>query len=211
MILDQIKSIFVTGTGTGVGKTYVSVLIIEEMRKSGLDAVGLKPVCSGVRDDAERLWEAAGGTVDIDAINPYWYQTPIAPLPAGRLERHVLKLDDMVESVTRVSKEVDFTLVEGVGGWEVPLGEGFGVPEFVQALKIPVLVVTDNCLGAINHTLLTVKAIQAAGLECSGVIFNHTEAERNVAAVTNRAMLEELSPVPILGELLTDGLAIDWR
>ncbi len=210
MILDQEKAVFLTGTDTGVGKTYVSALIVEEMRKRGSDAVGLKPVCSGDRDDAERLWQAAGGTVDIDTINPYWYRTPIAPLPAGRIERHSLDLSEMVENVSRVRAEVDFTLVEGAGGWEVPLGEGFGIPEFAQALTMPVIVVADNRLGAINHTLLTVKAILGTGLPCLGIILNHIEAERNVAAVTNRAMLAELSPVPVIAEVLTDGGEIDW-
>jgi dethiobiotin synthetase len=65
-------------------------------------------------------------------------------------------------------------------------------------------------LGAINHTLLTVKAVQASGLECLGVILNHLEAERDVAAVTNRAILDEICPVPILGEVMTDGTEIDW-
>jgi len=210
MILDQEKAVFVTGTDTGVGKTYVSALIVEEMRKAGADAVGLKPVCSGERDDAERLWQAAGGTVDLDTINPYWYRTPIAPLPAGRIERHELDLKEMVANIARVRAEVDFTLVEGAGGWEVPLGEGFGIPEFAQALDMPIIIVADNRLGAINHTLLTAKAIIAAGLPCLGIVLNHLEAERNVAAVTNRAILAELSPVPIIAEVLTDGGQIDW-
>ncbi len=210
MILNHQNSVFVTGTDTGVGKTYVSALIVEQMRKAGADAVGLKPVCSGERDDAERLWQAAGGTVDIDTINPYWYKTPIAPLPAGRIERRALNLDEMVANIARVRAEVDFTLVEGAGGWEVPLGEGFGIPEFAKALEMPILIVADNRLGAINHTLLTVKAIHAAGLPCLGIILNHLEAERNVAAVTNKAMLDELSPVPVVAEVLTDGGQIDW-
>jgi len=211
MIFDGHDAVFVTGTDTGVGKTYVSSLIVEGMRKAGADAVGLKPICSGERDDAQRLWESAAGTVDIDAINPYWYQTPIAPLPASRIEGRPLVLDEMVEHIGRVRAAVDFTLVEGVGGWEVPLGEGFGIPEFAKALEMPVIVVADNRLGAINHTLLTVKAIQAAGLSCLGVVLNHLEAERNVAAVTNRAILEEIAPVPLLAEVLTDGGQIDWR
>jgi len=115
-----------------------------------------------------------------------------------------------VEYVHKVRDAHDFTLVEGVGGWEVPMGEGFGFPDYAEALGFPVLVVAANWLGTINHTLLTVKAIQAAGLECVGVILNHLEAERDVAATTNRAILEELCPVPIIGEVLTDADWIDW-
>ena len=74
MKLEQWSGLLVTGTDTGIGKTWVSALIIEELRKKGVEAVGLKPVLSGSREDAERLWEASGGTLDLDVINPWWYQ-----------------------------------------------------------------------------------------------------------------------------------------
>lgn len=211
MKLDQWPGVFIAGTDTGIGKTYVSALIIEELRKGGVSAVGLKPACSGSREDAEQLWQANGGVLDLDVINPRWFQTPVAPLTAGRIEGAPLVLEEMVSQINGVREEHDFVLVEGVGGWEVPLGEGFGIPELARDLKLPVLVVAANWLGAINHTLLTVNAIQAAGLECLGVVLNHLQAERDVAATTNRVILDELCPVPILGEVLTDGTEIDWR
>jgi dethiobiotin synthetase len=210
MKLDQWPGVFVVGTDTGIGKTYVSALIVEELRKRGVSAVGLKPACSGSREDAERLWEANGGVLDLDVINPRWFRTPVAPLTAGRIEGGGLDLEAMVAQVNGVRSEHDFTLVEGVGGWEVPMGEGFGIPEFAKGLGLPVLVVAANWLGAINHTLLTVKAVQAAGLECLGVVLNHLQAERDVAVTTNRVILDELCPAPILGEVLTDGTEIDW-
>lgn len=210
MRLDQWRGVLVTGTDTGIGKTWVSALIVEELRKGGTDAVGLKPVLSGSREDAERLWEASGGAIDLDILNPCWYQTPVAPLLAARIEGGGLDLDPLVEHIHGIRDAHDFTLVEGVGGWEVPMGEGFGFPEYAKALGFPVLVVAPNRLGTLNHTLLTVKAIQAAGVPCLGVILNQLEAERDVAATTNRAMLEELCPVPIVGEVLTDADWIDW-
>ena len=199
-----------TGTDTGIGKTWVSALVIEELRKKGVEAVGLKPVLSGSREDAERLWEASGGALDLDAINPWWYKTPAAPLVASRIEGLTLEVEPMVEYVHKVQSSHDFTLVEGVGGWEVPMGEDFSFQDYARALRFPVMVVAANWLGTINHTLLTVKAIQAAGLECIGVVLNHLEAERDVAATTNRMILEELCPVPIIGEVLTDADWIDW-
>lgn len=210
MKLDQYPGVFVAGTDTGIGKTYVSALIVEELRKRGVDAVGLKPACSGSREDAERLWQAGGGVLDLDVINPKWFRTPVAPLTAGRIEGEPLELDSMVSQVGGVRDHHDFTLVEGVGGWEVPLGEGFGIPDFAKELGLPVLIVAANWLGAINHTLLTVNAVQAAGLDCLGVVLNHLEAERDVAVTTNRMILDELCPVPILGEVLTNGTEIDW-
>ena len=210
MKLEKWPGLLVTGTDTGIGKTWVSALIVEELRKKGTAAVGLKPVLSGARDDAQRLWEANGGSLDLDVVNPRWYRTPVAPLVASRIEGNPLELASMVEPIHQVRDAHDFTLVEGVGGWEVPMGEDFGFPEFAKALGFPVLVVAANWLGTLNHTLLTVKAIQAAGLECVGVVLNHLEAERDVAATTNRMMLDELCPVPIVGEVLTDADWIDW-
>ena len=210
MKLDQWRGVLVTGTDTGIGKTWVSGLIMEELRKKGRAAVGLKPVLSGARDDAERLWEANGGTLDLDTINPWWFRTPVAPLVASRIEGGALELPSLVEHIHKIRDAHDFTLVEGVGGWEVPMGEDFAFPDYAKALGFPILVVAANWLGTLNHTLLTVKAIQAAGLECAGVILNHLEAERDVSGATNRMMLEELCPVPVLGEVLTDGDWIDW-
>ncbi|MGJ8697550.1 MAG: dethiobiotin synthase [Verrucomicrobiaceae bacterium] len=208
---DWKDGVFITGTDTHVGKTYVSALLIREMRKLGVNAVGLKPVCSGGRDDAEQLWEASGGVLELDEINPYYFQTPVAPYTAGQIEGSPLELDKMKERIAETRQGFEFTLVEGAGGWEVPLGTGFGIPELAKEIGFPVVVVAGNWLGAINHTLLTVKAILAEGLECQGIILNHPVAERDVAAVTNRAILEELSPVPVLGEVMTDGEQIDWE
>lgn len=204
------SGLLVTGTDTGIGKTWVSALLVKEFRKGGSATVGLKPVSSGSREDAERLWEASGGALDLDVINPWWFQTPVAPLVAKRIEGRELPMESLVEHIHQVRDAHDFTIVEGVGGWEVPIGEGYSFPDYAKALGFPVLVVAANWLGALNHTLLTVKAIQAAGLECVGVILNHLEAERDVAATTNRAILEELCPVPVIGEVLTDADWIDW-
>ena len=207
---DEGSGLLVTGTDTGIGKTWVSALLVEELRKKGRSAVGLKPVLSGSREDAERLWQANGGTIDLDVINPWWFQTPVAPLVASRIEGKSLELDSLVAHIHQIRDAHDFTVVEGVGGWEVPMGEGFSFPDYAKALGFPVLVVAANWLGTLNHTLLTVKAVRAAGLECLGVVLNHLEAERDIAATTNRMILEELCPTPLLGEVLTDADWIDW-
>ena len=178
-----------------------------------MSVLGLKPVSSGDRSDAKRLWEAAGGVVDLDTVNPVYYRAPLAPYTAGQLEGSSLKLADMTEQIKTARSHqggFDFTLVEGAGGWEVPLGHGFGISDLAKELELPVVVIAANWLGAINHTLLTVKAVQAAGLKCAGIILNYPVAERDVAAVTNRAVIEELSPVPVLGEVMTDATEVDW-
>lgn len=211
----DLKGVFVTGTDTHIGKTYVSSLILEELRKKGRMVLGLKPVSSGDREDAERLWEAAGGVRSLDEVNPVWYRTPVAPYTAGQLEGPVLNLEEMVAQIRAVSEGSDFTLIEGAGGWNVPLGKHengaiFTIADLAKALGFPVLVVSANWLGAINHTVLTTKAIESDGLECVGVILNYPMAERDVAAVTNQAVMAEMLTVPILGEVMTDGTEVDW-
>jgi dethiobiotin synthetase len=211
MKLAEFEGVFVTGTDTHIGKTYVSALILEELREHGRKVIGLKPVSSGDREDAQKLWQAAGGGIDLEVVNPVVYRTPVAPYTAGQLEGPPLVLEAMVTQITQAREGYDFTLVEGAGGWEVPLGKGFGIPDLAREVGLPVVVVVANWLGAINHALLTVKAIEQAGLQCAGVILNHPVAERDVAAVTNRAILDELLPFPILGEVMTDGDRIDWE
>lgn len=96
------RGLLVTGTDTGIGKTWVSALLVKEFRKGGSATVGLKPVSSGSREDAERLWEASGGALDIDVINPWWFQTPVAPLVAKRIEGRELPMESLVEHIHQV-------------------------------------------------------------------------------------------------------------
>ena len=210
------QGVFVTGTDTHIGKTYVSALLLEELRKQGVSVLGLKPVSSGDREDAEKLREAAGGVRSLDEVNPVCYRTPVAPYTAGQLEGPPLVLEEMVAQIQAVSEGAEFTLIEGAGGWHVPLGKNedgsiFTIADLAKAVGFPVLVVSANWLGAINHTMLTANAVQADGLECVGVVLNYPMAERDVAAVTNRAVMEEMLPVPILGEVMTDATEVDWR
>ena len=93
-------------------------------------------------------------------------------------------------------------LVEGVGGWEVPIGPGRNFSDMAADFKLPILLVIGNKLGAINHALLTLNAIKRRGLECLGIVFNNVKEEWDTACVTNRSMVEEFSDAPILGELI---------
>ncbi|MGE9267249.1 MAG: dethiobiotin synthase, partial [Verrucomicrobiales bacterium] len=192
------------------GKTYVSCLILKELQESGFKALPFKPVCSGSPDDVERLREASGALLDLHEITPFYYQSPLAPLAASRIEGFEVDLAEIEAQAERLKAQCDFLLVEGAGGWEVPLAPGLAIPDLVRRLDLPILLVVDNKLGALNHTLLTVKAIKAAGLNCLGIILNHIEQERDLATVSNRGLLEELCDVPVLAEVITDADFIDW-
>ena len=181
----------VTGTGTGVGKTYFTALALRALREAKVDAVGCKPVCCGGREDAVELWEASGRVEEIEMLNPVWLRAPVAPLVAAELDGVTVDTEEWVRHAKALQDRHEMVLAEGVGGWEVPLAKGEVFGDFAGRLGWPVIVVVGNQLGALNHTLLTVKAIEAKGLKVAGLVLNHLEEERDVAMVSNRAVLEE--------------------
>jgi dethiobiotin synthetase len=196
------ESCFVTGTDTGVGKTFVVSRIVAALRKEGVDTVGMKPICCGDRDDAEVLHRASDGVVSINEINPFWLRTPAAPYTAATIEGRMIDLALIHESFARLRSSHQRVIVEGVGGWRVPIARDYFVSDLARDFALPVVVVVANRLGAINHTLLTVESIRATGLECAGMILNHvTPKENHPATVTNRSILEEIVGVPILTEV----------
>lgn len=194
-------SVFITGTDTGVGKTRVTCLLVKALREDGRDAVGYKPVSAGDRDDATLLAEASG-LEDLDAINPVSYQTAVAPYVAGMLESRPLDPADLVAGFRALAAKHELVLVEGAGGWEVPLAPNYRISDLASELALPVIVVAANKIGALNHILLTVNAIKARGLTCAGVILNELEDELDTAKITNKGVVEDLTGVPLLGHII---------
>lgn len=198
---------FVTGTDTGAGKTYVSALLIRALRAAGHDTAGLKPICCGDRADAEVLQSAADGVLPLDDVNPVWFRFPGAPYTASMVENRPPDLARFRERYERVRARHRSLIVEGVGGWLVPITRDYSVADLAAELGLPILVVAANRLGVINHTLLTVRAIEAAGLVLHGVILNQMELPDAVAQ-TNRPVLEDLG-VPVLCEVAYGQRALD--
>ena len=194
-------NVFVTGTDTGVGKTYVTRLILEALRNRGIRATGYKPVACGDRDDAHEM-AAASSCTDIDRINPVHFKTPVAPYVAGILENHSVDREMLVEGYRSLAGEFEAVIVEGAGGWEVPICAGYRISDLARDLALPVLIVAGNKLGALNHILLTVDAIRAKGLTCAGLILNQLGDELDTAMITNKGVIEDLSGVPLLDHLI---------
>lgn len=192
---------FVTGTDTGVGKTYVTRLILETLRREGIDAVGYKPVACGDRDDAATLAAASGG-LPLDEVNPVHLKTPVAPYVAGLLENQTVEPAVLIAGFQRLAAAHAQVVVEGVGGWEVPLAANYRVSDLARDLGLPVILVAANRLGALNHILLTVDAIHAKGLKCAGIILNQLDDELDTAMITNKGVLEDLTGVPLLDHLI---------
>lgn len=194
-------SFFVTGTDTGVGKTYVTRLLLESLRREGVDAVGYKPVACGDREDATVLAAASGG-LPLDAVNPVHLKTPVAPYVAGLLENRSLDPAVLMAGYQRLAAAHAQVIVEGVGGWEVPLAANYRVSDFAKELGLPVILVAANRLGALNHVLLSIDAIRAKGLTCAGIILNQLDDELDTAMITNKGVLEDLTGVPLLDHLI---------
>jgi dethiobiotin synthetase len=215
---------FITGTDTGVGKTFATALLLRHLRAGGADCVGFKPICCGSRDDAEKLLAASGGDgsgVTLNEVNPVWLRTPAAPLTAAMIEGRMIDLAAVRESFALLrARHRGGVLVEGVGGWLVPITREYSVADLAVELDLPVIVVVKNRLGALNHAALTVRAIQHRGLRCAGLIFNdgatvsgpvtsdaeidEAEAAESIARTTNPAVCEDLLGVPILAALSAD-------
>ena len=194
-------SLFVTGTNTDVGKTYVTRLILEGLRQQGVDAVGYKPISCGGLEDSVILAEASGG-LDVDVVNPVQLQNAVAPHVACMLENREINPKELIEGYHKLASEHEVVLIEGAGGWEVPISADYSMSDLAKELGLPVLLITANQLGAINHSLLTVGAIRAKGLNCAGIVLNQLVDELDTAMITNKGILEELTGVPLLDHLI---------
>lgn len=192
---------FVTGTDTGAGKTHITCLLLRALRQTGIDAVGYKPVSCGDREDGRNL-AAASGALDLEKINPFHLQTPVAPYVAGLLENHPLVPEELLDGYQRLAAVHRTVLVEGVGGWEVPLAANYRVSDLAKDLGLPVIVVAANRLGVLNHLLLTLDAIRRKGLTCAGIFLNQLDDSLDTAMISNKAVIEDLAGVPLLEHLI---------
>lgn len=215
--MTELPGLFVVGTDTGVGKTYVAALIARDLTREGRRVGLLKPVATGaivgesgrpVVDDADRLIEAVGGGIDINDVCPIFYAEPLAPPVAARRSGRPLEWAE-VETATLAAigrwrdRGADLMVVEGVGGLLCPLAEGKSVADLAIRLDYPLVVVARRGLGTLNHTLLTVEAALGRGLRVAGVVLNGPEPTADpLAEATNpEELARHLGPIPILGEI----------
>jgi dethiobiotin synthetase len=194
--------LFITGTDTDAGKTHVSTLLLQALVAQGQSAVGYKPVGSGGRADAQQLLAASSPGASLDEINPCWFPTPFSPFIAAQFANRTVQLPELITAYEKLCASFPNVVVEGAGGWETPLAPGLTMAHLAQALRLPVLLVVNNRLGAQNHALLTLRSIAAHGLNCVGIILNHPQDERDPASISNRSALEQFTEVPVLAELM---------
>ena len=181
------RGIFITGTGTGVGKTIAAAAVLRAARAAGIDAVPFKPVQTGAVDgpggprspDVEFCLAAAGMSPKPDEaalMAPLLYKPACSPHLAARIEGRPVDLCTVRSCAEALLARHDAVIVEGAGGVMVPLNDSATMLDLMAALALPVLVVAVNALGTINHTLLTLSALRAASIEVLGVVFNQPEA-----------------------------------
>ena len=193
----------IAGTDVGVGKTHVVCALLRDLVQRGIPCMGCKPVSCGDRREVRAMREAAGAPMlNLETINPLYLRTAADPRVGAEFERTAVDVEALVASVQTLRGEYQTVLVEGAGSWETPLGPGCTMAALAGALQLPVLLVVSNRQGAVSHAVMTVRAIRACGLECCGLILNQQQEEWDTAAVTNRAMLEEYTGVPVLAELI---------
>ena len=207
------RGLFITGTDTGVGKTAVTAALGAILRRRGLDVGVTKPVTTGaarrdgalVSTDAEFLQHVAGVADAPEIVCPLIFETPAAPTVASDRERRPIDLKRLRAAVARMADRHEFLLVEGIGGWRVPIADGFTVRELALELGLPVLVVARAGLGTINHTTLTVESVRATGLALAGVVLVAGVGDSvDAAAPTNAREIERLTGVAVLGTIPFD-------
>ena len=203
------SGIFITGTDTGVGKTFFACGLAALLKDSGYKVGVMKPAETGCveRDgklfpeDTVRLKEASGCDVPLEKICPYQYRDPLAPSVAAERAGTRIDIDRVMDLYDEISSTHDVTLVEGAGGLMVPLLPSYTYADLAQVLKLPLIVVAANRLGMINHLVLTLEHSSCKGLRVLGYVLNQLESQSSLAADTNREALSALTGIPYLGEL----------
>jgi dethiobiotin synthetase len=203
------KGIFITGTDTGVGKTFFACGLAALLKKSGYKVGVMKPVETGcdqangklVPQDAAALKEASGCELPLEQICPYRFREPLAPSVAAERDGARIDIDYLMSGYGEISETHDITIVEGAGGLLVPLLPSYTYADFAKVLKLPIIVVAENKLGMVNHLLLTLEHASCKGLSVLGYVLNQIESHPSLAAETNREALVSLTGVPCMGEV----------
>ncbi|MEC4718984.1 dethiobiotin synthase [Noviherbaspirillum sp. CPCC 100848] len=197
---------FVTGTDTEIGKTLTTSALLHALARTGVRAAGMKPIAAGTElrdgvprnEDVDAIAAAANLALPLSLTTPYLLQEPAAPHIAAALEGVRFDIDRILDCYRQVAAAADAVVVEGVGGFRVPLTEDFDTADLAQKLALPVVMVVGLRLGCISHALLTAEAIEARGLRLAGWVANVVDAEMR-HQIDNIDTLRMRLPAPLLG------------
>ena len=193
------QAFFITGTDTGIGKTYIACKLIQQYVAQGYKVVGMKPVAAGcdwvdgawVNDDVLKLEAASNVKAPRALTNPYSFKEPIAPHIAAELEGKIIEIEVIKQAFDELCELADIVIVEGAGGLLVPLNNNCDMADLAKALNIPIIVVVGIKLGCINHAQLTVEAIKARNCRLEGWIANKIDqtmpyCEENIVSIAKK-------------------------
>lgn len=205
------KAFFLTGTDTEIGKTHITCALLHRARRAGLSAVGLKPVAagtdtSGENDDVRRILAASSCQLAGDTVNPYCFQPAIAPHIAAAEAGIEIDFRRIAETVAEARRQADMVIVEGAGGFCVPLGRERNGADLAASLGLPVILVIGMRLGCLNHALLTAEAIANRGLLIAGWVANRITPTME-RFDENLETLQSLLDAPLLGVVPYDPAA----
>ena len=209
----MLPSLFITGTDTGVGKTLVSCALLHAYVNAGVRALGMKPVAAGAQmrqgawwnEDVAALREAGNVEAAADLVNPYCFEPPIAPHIAAERAGVAVDLDRIAAAHAELSRLAQRTVVEGAGGFCVPLGPAADMSHVAQRLGLAVVLVVGMRLGCLNHALLTANAVRASGVRLAGWVANHIDAGMmfpadNVKALEARLAAPLIVRIPYIAQ-----------
>jgi dethiobiotin synthetase len=203
------KGLFITGTDTGVGKTFVAAGLARCLRDRGFAPGVIKPVETGcalrngkrIPRDGSFLKHMAGATEPIEEIVPYRLSAPLAPQVAAERDGIRIQTRRLQRAFRTISSRHPFTLVEGAGGILVPVTRNATMVDLMKQFELPVLLVSRIGLGTLNHTLLTLFYLAQHKIPVTGIVFNDPDGCRDLSARSNPATLKQWSSVPILGNI----------
>ena len=206
MMKPTAHSLFITGTDTGVGKTVATVLLARKLMAAGLRVAALKPVASGAtiingqlcNDDARQLQHVSNVELSYTQVNPCCFELAVAPQIAAAQQQQVIDLDVIAHAVAAVRARADVVLVEGIGGWQVPLNDQATLADLALLLQLPVVLVVGLRVGCLNHALLTAQNIRATGCHLQAWIAN-TVVPDFLYVKDHLATLQKHLDVPLLG------------
>ena len=178
------KSIFITGSDTGIGKTVFTCALASALKSSGIDVGAMKPFATGIpqkngfkSEDVELLVRHSGANDPESLINPYFFPIPTSPYQAAKKLGKTIDIDLVLSSYEKLQSSHDVVLVEGIGGILVPVLKDYYVADLIKDLNLDVLMVTGTKIGSVNHTLLTLNACKKYGINVLGLIINQTDTD----------------------------------
>ena len=185
--------VFVTGTGTDVGKTVVATAIVKSLVAEGIDVGVMKPVETGGGDDAQKLQHAASSTDSIDLVCPYRLKRALAPMIAAELENTTLSIQKIIDCYNLLSSRHEVVVVEGAGGVAVPITQRLLISDLIAMLHIPSIVVGRAGLGTINHTVLTVEHLQHKNIRVIAIVLNGSKGDE--AEINNPRVIQQMTTI----------------